>query len=63
MLGCLMSEKEVNKIVADEREASAPPREGRFDKYVGALPVFKSIKEINAWVREIRDDEGRVPDE
>ncbi len=27
-----------------------------FDKYVGALPHFKSVDEINAWVRDIRED-------
>ncbi|MGB7191572.1 MAG: hypothetical protein WBD10_15665 [Acidobacteriaceae bacterium] len=58
-----MNKKEVNETGEDGGEASVPPREGRFDKYVGALSVFKSIKEINAWVREIRGDEDRVPDE
>ncbi|MEO8028737.1 MAG: AbrB/MazE/SpoVT family DNA-binding domain-containing protein [Bryobacteraceae bacterium] len=27
----------------------------RFREYAGALPVFHSIEEINAWVREMRD--------
>jgi AbrB family looped-hinge helix DNA binding protein len=27
-----------------------------FDEYVGALPHFKSVDEINAWVRDIRED-------
>lgn len=31
-------------------------RRKRFDVYAGALPHFKSIDEINAWVREIRED-------
>ena len=31
-----------------------------FSKYVGALGTFKSRKEINAWVRDLRDpDTGR----
>lgn len=27
-----------------------------FDEYVGVLPHFKSAKEINEWVREMRED-------
>ena len=34
----------------------ARSRHKRFDDYVGVLPQFKSIDEINAWVREIRED-------
>lgn len=34
----------------------ARTRHKRFDDYVGVLPQFKSIDEINAWVREIRED-------
>ena len=32
-----------------------------FEKYVGALPAFANIAEVNAWVRELRggeDDEA-----
>ena len=35
---------------------TARSRHKRFDDYVGVLPQFKSIDEINAWVREIRED-------
>ena len=31
-------------------------RKSRFDKYVGALLYFKSIDEINARLREMRED-------
>jgi antitoxin component of MazEF toxin-antitoxin module len=36
-------------------------RKSRFDKYVGALPYFKSIDEINACVREMREDRTDRP--
>ncbi len=31
-------------------------RKSRFDKYIGALPHFGNVDEINAWVREMRED-------
>ncbi len=37
------------------RPAQLP--ENPFEKYIGALPVFKSREEINAWVRSLRDEE------
>jgi antitoxin PrlF len=27
-----------------------------FTKYVGALPAFSSVREINAWVRSLREE-------
>ncbi len=30
--------------------------ENPFLKYIGAAPAFHSVKEINAWVRSMRDD-------
>jgi AbrB family looped-hinge helix DNA binding protein len=37
----------------------AKNKENLFAKYVGALPAFPGgIKEINAWVRNMRDDDG-----
>ena len=37
----------------------AKTKENLFAKYVGALPAFPGgIKEINAWVRNMRDDDG-----
>ncbi len=41
-------------LVRRARTAANP-----FAKYVGALGAFKSRKEINAWVRDLRDpDDG-----
>lgn len=36
----------------------ARPLANPFTKYVGALGTFKSRKEINAWVRNLRDPDG-----
>jgi antitoxin PrlF len=38
------------------RPASAP--ENPFMKYVGALPAFSNAREVNAWVRTLRDEEA-----
>jgi antitoxin PrlF len=38
-------------IIRPERPAQNP-----FAKYVGALPAFSSVREINAWVRSLRDE-------
>jgi antitoxin PrlF len=45
----------VDKDATTIRPARAP--ENPFLKYVGALPAFSSIRQINAWVRSLRDDE------
>jgi len=45
----------VGKDATIIRPARAP--ENPFLKYVGALPAFSSIREINAWVRSLRDDQ------
>jgi AbrB family looped-hinge helix DNA binding protein len=37
-----------------------------FTAYLGALPAFSSLEEINSWVREMRDDnspEAEFPSE
>jgi hypothetical protein len=31
--------------------------ENPFEKYAGALPAFSSRKEVNKWVRDLRDEE------
>jgi AbrB family looped-hinge helix DNA binding protein len=51
----------VEFVVEGERTIIRPaqPAENPFDKYVGALPAFRSKREINAWVRSLRD-EGSV---
>jgi antitoxin PrlF len=49
----------VEFVVEGERTIIRPaqPAENPFDKYVGALPAFHSKREINAWVRSLRDEE------
>ena len=40
-------------IIRPARRAGNP-----FEKYIGAVPAFPGgVKEINAWVRSIRDEE------
>jgi AbrB family looped-hinge helix DNA binding protein len=50
----------VEFVVEGERTIIRPaqPAENPFDKYVGALPAFRSKREINAWVRSLRDEES-----
>jgi len=31
-----------------------------FTAYLGALPAFSSLEEINAWIRDLRDDDPWV---
>jgi antitoxin PrlF len=33
----------------------AQARENPFAKYLGALPAFRSRRDVNAWVRSLRD--------
>ena len=33
------------------------PAQNPFAKYVGALPAFSNVSEINAWVRSLREEE------
>ena len=50
----------VEFVVDKDRTTIRPARapENPFLKYVGALPAFSSIHEVNAWVRALRDDES-----
>ncbi len=34
-----------------------PRNENPFEPFLGALPAFTSLEEINAWVREMRGDD------
>lgn len=47
----------VEFVIDDDRTIIRPARgvENPFQKYVGALPVHKSVVEIKAWVRDLRD--------
>ncbi|MGH9572318.1 MAG: AbrB/MazE/SpoVT family DNA-binding domain-containing protein [Candidatus Acidiferrales bacterium] len=44
--------KDSQAILLPER-----PPENPFLKYVGVAPAFRNVKEINAWVRSMRDEE------
>jgi antitoxin PrlF len=49
----------VEFIVEKDRTTIRPARapENPFVKYVGALPTFSGVHEVNAWVRTLRDEE------
>lgn len=47
------------EFIVDEGRTILRPAQGGADvfaKYVGALPAFRSKREVNAWVRRLRDD-------
>lgn len=48
----------VEFVVDEKRTILRPARspENPFEKYVGALPAFSSVKDVNKWVRSLRDD-------
>ncbi len=48
----------VEFVIDNDRTVIRPMRapENPFLKYVGALPVFSSAREVNAWVRNLRDE-------
>ncbi len=48
-------------VVEDDRTTIRPARapENPFVKYVGALPTFSRAREINAWVRALREGKPR----
>ena len=52
----------VEFVLEDGRTVLRPARveENPFIAYLGALPAFSSLEEINAWVRELRDDDPWV---
>jgi antitoxin PrlF len=49
----------VEFVVEEDRTTIRPARapENPFAKYVGALPAFSAARQINAWVRALRDEE------
>jgi antitoxin PrlF len=49
--------KENGKTVLKPMKGSVPS----FAEYIGMAPGFKSVEEINSWVREMREDD-RVPE-
>lgn len=48
---------EVEFVIDDDRTTIRParPTENPFVKYVGVLPSFSNARQINAWVRKLRD--------
>lgn len=50
----------VEFVIEEGRTTLRPerPPENPFLKYVGALPAFSSIAEINKWVRTLRDEDS-----
>ena len=53
----------VNYVKEQGRIYIQPMREGvrSFAEFMGMAPGFKSVEEINAWVREMREDD-RTPE-
>ncbi|MGC1464082.1 MAG: AbrB/MazE/SpoVT family DNA-binding domain-containing protein [Terracidiphilus sp.] len=49
----------VEFVFEDGRTVLRPGRQqtNPFDAYLGALPAFHSRKEINAWIRDLRDED------
>jgi AbrB family looped-hinge helix DNA binding protein len=52
----------VEFVYEDGRTVLRPARAEKnpFTAYLGVLPAFSSLEEINAWVGEMRDDEPWV---
>ena len=51
----------VEFVVENDRTTLRPARapENPFAKYVGALPAFSGVLEVNAWVGALRDEVAR----
>ncbi len=49
----------VEFVVENDRTTIRPARapENPFAKYVGALPAFSRVHEVNAWIQTLRDEE------
>jgi len=52
----------VEFVFEDDRTVVRPvrPATNPFTAYVGAFPAFSSLEEINAWYRDLRDDDPWV---
>jgi antitoxin PrlF len=50
----------VEFVVEGERTIIRPAQSPKnpFEKYLGALPAFRSEREMNAWVSSLRDEEA-----
>ena len=53
----------VEFIFEDGRTVLRPAQTEKnpFAAYVGILPAFSSLEEINAWIRDLRDDDPPDP--
>lgn len=51
----------VEFVFEDGRTVLRPGRQetNPFSAYLGVLPAFQSREEINAWIRDLRDDDAR----
>jgi AbrB family looped-hinge helix DNA binding protein len=51
---------QIEFVVEGERTVIRPARSASasFARFVGALPAFSGVKEINEWIHEMRDDEA-----
>ena len=49
-------------VFEEGRTILRPLRTGKnpFAKYIGSMPAFSSQKEINAWIRDLREDDPPV---
>jgi hypothetical protein len=45
-----------DNLGTDERPVSRD--ENPFVAYVGALPAFSTVEEINAWIKDLREDDS-----
>jgi AbrB family looped-hinge helix DNA binding protein len=56
----LKSGDRVEFVVEQDRTTIRPlrPQENPFTKFAGALPSFSSVRQINKWLRSLRDDEA-----
>jgi AbrB family looped-hinge helix DNA binding protein len=52
----------VEFVFEDGRTVLRPGRReaNPFEAYLGVLPAFRSRDEINAWIRDLRDDESEA---
>lgn len=50
----------VEFVVEGDRTVLRPAQQPQnpFEKYAGALPAFRSKREMNAWVSSLRDEES-----
>lgn len=52
----------VESVEEDGKTVLRPTRSSvnAFEEFVGCLPVFRNIEELNAWIRDMRDHDGET---